>query len=205
MAVNLDNVFEGLAITDPKKATDEFNLIMDFIGKQLKKSLVKHGHKASGNLYQSLGVDEKGSGWYMKALGQKVKIVLELPKYYEALDQGRKPTKNKMGGLVQKSLVYKNDGKGWIAHKGLVPASGLDFKFKYKLKNGTIKTYTKHLNRTESNIRLSFMIANKIHKHGYKGTGWFSSEMKSIREEVQQKVSDAIGRNINISFIIGKY
>ena len=107
--------------------------------------------------------------------------------------------------LFRSSLAYSASNKGWIAHKGLVPSSGMDFKYKRKLKNGEIKTYTKHLNAKEANRALSFMISRKIHKHGYKGTGWFSSEMKSIREEVQQKVSDAIGRNINISFIIGKY
>ncbi len=129
--------------------------LTDFINKWAdiwRDSLTQNKHIASGELYQSL-LD----GWEFTTLGKRVNIKLVLPEYYGATDTGRNETSSSGNGALRKALAF-DTGKagGWIAQKKLVPSSGMEIKGKYKLKNGTIKTYTRKLTAAQANKSLSF-------------------------------------------------
>lgn len=159
------------------------------------------GHIASGNLYQSLL-----EGWELTILGKKVNIRLVLPDYYKYTDDKRNPTSGNGNGAVRKALSFQG-GKagGWIAQKKLVPSVGMTFKGTYKLKDGTVKSYTRKLNAAQSNRALSFMIARKIHKKGYDGSNWFSRYLKEFETDLNDFVTKEFGSGNNINLeIFGK-
>lgn len=154
-----------------------------------RKQLEAKNHiGASRELYSSLG-----EGWQVIREGKSVRIILELPEYYGATDKGRKPTEGNGDGAVRKALAYgSNSLKGWIAAKGLVPSSGMEFKYTRKLKSGT-KTYTRKLNAKDANRALSFMIAKKIHERGFDGTNWFSDLLPSFEQEMGEAIEKQFG------------
>jgi hypothetical protein len=143
---------------------------------------------ASRELYSSLG-----EGWQVIREGKSVRIILELPEYYYYTDKKREPTSGGGDGALRKNLSYQSSSlKGWIAAKGLVPSSGMEFKYTRELKSGT-KTYTRKLTAAQSNIALSFMIARKIHKFGYKGTNWFSDLLPDFEQEMGEAIEKQFG------------
>jgi len=155
------------------------------------------GHIASGNLYQSLL-----EGWELTILGKKVNIRLVLPDYYKYTDDKRNPTSGNGSGAVRKALTGQ---KGWISFKKIVPSVGMTFKGTYKLKDGTVKSYTRKLNAAQSNRALSFMIARKIHKKGYDGSNWFSRYLKEFETDLNDFVIKEFGSGNNINLeIFGK-
>lgn len=159
------------------------------------------GHIASGELYQSL-LD----GWQITTLGQRINIQLVLPEYYSATDTGRKPTTSGGSGALRKALAF-DTGKagGWIAQRKLVPSSGMEIKGKYKLKDGTVKTYTRKLTAAQANKALSFAISKKIHENGFEGTRWFSKHLKKFETELAVEVEDLFGKGAKFNLeIFGK-
>tara|TARA_R110000868_G_scaffold214141_5_gene464267 strand:+ start:1900 stop:2538 length:639 start_codon:yes stop_codon:yes gene_type:complete len=193
----LDESFEdALLFTRGNNAiTDVINKYIEVWRNQLEKN--KH-IGASRNIYQTLG-----TGWDFKILGKSASIILELPEYYSATDTGRKPTSAGGNGAVRKALVYQSSSlRGWIAAKGLVPSSGMEFKYKRKLANGTMKEYTRKLTAKQANRALSFMISKKIHEKGFKGTNWFSSKLKDFERDITKAVDTQFGGgDINIQII----
>lgn len=174
------------------------NVINEYI-EIWRGQLEKNKHiGASRNLYQTLG-----TGWKVNVLNKEMSIVLELPEYYEATDKGRKPTSGGGNGAVRKALVYQSSSlRGWIAAKNIVPSSGMEFKYKRKLADGTEKTYTRKLNSKQANRALSFMIAKKIHEKGFKGTNWFSSKLSDFQRDIIKAANDQFGGgDINIQII----
>lgn len=157
------------------------------------------GHIGSTReLYSSLG-----EGWKIERSGKSVSLILELPEYYYYTDKGRGATSAGGDGAVRKGLAYQSSSlKGWIAAKGLVPSSGMEFKYKRKLSNGTVKTYTRKLNAKDSNRALSFMISKKIHEQGYVGSNWFSKLLPQFEadmtEAIQKEFGDDTDFNIDI-------
>lgn len=193
----LDESFENaLLFTRGNNAiTDVINKYIEVWRNQLEKN--KH-IGATRNVYQTLG-----TGWSVKVLNKQMSIILELPEYYSATDTGRKPTSAGGNGAVRKALVYQSSSlRGWIAAKGLVPSSGMEFKYKRKLTDGTVKTYTRKLDAKQANRALSFMISKKIHEKGFKGTGWFSSKLKDFEKDIVKAANDQFGGgDINIQII----
>ena len=151
------------------------------------------GHMASGNLWQQLG-----QGWDIKILGKDATIKLIMPEYYEATDTGRSPTKSGGDGAVKRNLGYTDDLKGWVAAKKLIPPGGIKIKQKRTLKDGTVKEYTTTLTSAQANKRAAYLISRKIHKFGFKGTGWFSKEMKQFTNDMTKAINEEIGRGIKL-------
>jgi len=193
----LDDSFE-----DSLLFTRGNNAIVDVINKYIKvwrDQLEKNKHiGASRNLYQTLG-----TGWKINVLNKEMSIQLELPDYYRYTDDKRDPTSGGGTGAVRKALVYQSSSlRGWIAAKNIVPSSGMEFKYKRKLANGTVKTYTRKLNAKQANRALSFMISKKIHEKGFKGTNWFSSKLDSFQKDIIKAANDQFGGGeINIQII----
>ena len=102
----------------------------------------------------------------------------------------------RVNGQVRKNLM---GATGWIAYKGLIGKSGKTIEQKRKLKNGQIKTYTIKLTAAQWNKQLAFLIARKIHKKGFKGTNWFSSELKNFESEIIVEMTKLTGRIVNLS------
>lgn len=175
----LDTLGEDIVSFD-MKGDGVQKAVNNFI-KRLRANLEKHNHIASGNLYQALG-----EGWQTKVNGKKVTIQLVLPEYYEATDTGRKATKSGGSGAVYNNLQGL---RGWISQKGLVPSGGKDFERKWKLKDGTIKTKKFKLSAEKANKALAFMISRKIHRFGFKGTKWFSSQIEDFESELLAAIS----------------
>lgn len=167
--------------------------INDFIA-QLRHNLERDKHIATGNLYQQLG-----EGWEFETMGMTAKISLVLPDYYSATDTGRDSTSGGGTGQVRKNLQGL---RGWISQKKLVPSGGMTFKSKRKLKDGTVKTYTTHLSAKKANMALAFLISRKIHRFGFRGTGWFSSEVKTFVEMMNVAIEEQFGQGMTFNIII---
>jgi len=92
---------------------------------------------------------------------------------------------------LRKNLMGLN---GWISQKGLVGGGGMTVKQKVKLKNGTIKEYTRKLTAVQANKALAFLISRKIHKKGFKGTNWFSSDVDKFMDEIVKALNIKTGK-----------
>lgn len=199
----LANLGEG--VLNFTQADSEFDKIVADFAKKLQKSLSKSrpgrpgGHNASKNLYQSLGFNPNG-GWEIKVLGQKASITLTLPDYYEYTDTGRNKTKRDGTGEVRKNLEGL---KGWISQKGATLALPKSYTRRWVLKDGTKKEKKiPYKSRAEANKALAFFISRKIHKHGFKGTGWFSDEVEKFRKEAADKLSEILGTKVEFNITL---
>lgn len=138
----------------------------------IRTSAINKGHDASGSLIASFKplttVEPDG-----------VHFVLEAEDYYEFPDKGRLPTKSGGDGALYRSLTGFN---GWLATgKGATILQS--FMADNKLKD-----------RVKANKALSFLIARKIHKFGYKGTNYFSEVVTDQRiEELYKLIEEAMG------------
>lgn len=154
-------------------------------------NLAKKNHIATGNLFQSIASDKGKFGFKTEVKGGVVRIYLSLPEYYEYTDSGRNPTEKGGTGIVRKKMMGL---KGWISQKGLVGGGGMTIKQKRKLKDGTIKEYTRKLNAVQANKALAFMISRKIHQKGFKGTNWFSSEVDNFMNDIIDELQIQTGK-----------
>lgn len=202
----INDFLEGIGNQSVKESQEIIDLVLQKYTRIWQKNLHDRGINASDNLSQSIGSDKDGTGWeYEYSKDGKINgIKLYLPDYYEYTDLGRGKSKSSSGGVLRNNLFGPS---GWIAKKKLIPSSGMDFKSKRKLKNGTVKVYTTHLSAKQANKALSFLISRKIHNNGFNATyqkrrkGWFSSELKSFEKELVEafnKVFTNVGE-INIS------
>lgn len=203
----INDFLDGIGTEALKKADDVISVVIQKYVEIWQKNLHDKGVNASYNLSQSIGAEGKrgtGFNYEFDKSGKLVGIKLYLPEYYEYTDLGRGKTKGGGNGTLKNKLVGVS---GWIAQKKLIPSSGMDFKSKRKLKNGTVKVYTTHLSAKQANKALSFLISRKIHNNGFNATyqkrrkGWFSSELKSFEKELVEafnKVFTNVGE-INIS------
>ena len=146
------------------------------------------GHIASGRLYQSLG-----TGWVFNTLGKRVQIQLILPSYWSATDTGRKPTNSRGNGALKKALSFEQGrAGGWIAQRKLIPSGGMEL-------------FGRKLTAAQANKALSFLIARKIHKKGFEGSGWFSKDMNKFRSELEKAVEQQFGKGAKFNLqILGK-
>lgn len=177
------------------KDDDKFT---NFLNKWIEKwrtslETAKHGkytgHIASGNLYQRLG-DEKS--WTFTTLGKRVQIQFVLPDYYKFTDDKRNPTSGGGNGALRRALGFQNEGSGWIANKRLIPSSGMEL-------------FGRKLTAAQANKALSFLIARKIHRDGYKGSGWFSKDMNKFKEELTSVIEKLFGKGASFNLkILGK-
>lgn len=146
---------------------------------------------------------ELGEGWEFVQEGKSASLILRLPEYWYYTDKGRGASASGGSGAVRKALAYQSSSlRGWIAAKGLVPSSGMEFKYKRKLTDGTVKTYTRKLDAKQSNRALSFMIAKKIHQDGYQGSGWFSDTIGNFEKDMVKAVEEQFGKDVVFNIVI---
>ena len=94
--------------------------------------------------------------------GASVKI-LATGKYWDVIDKGRGASKKKGNGAVKEGV-----GKDWQAGNNIKAQQIIyDLQVKYNDSKG-IKTPVKKLSFEKATKQLSFLIARKIHKEGYK-------------------------------------
>lgn len=197
----------GVARGSVTISTDIIDVILQKYIDKWQKNLAKKKHIASGNLYQSFALDQKGEyGFKVETSKGKTSITLSLPDYYEFTDTGRDKSKKK--DEKDDYVVYnKLQGlQGWISRKALKLKTKVIGS--YTLKDGTIKQYTYKITKEQANKNAAFVIARKIHTKGFKGTNWFTSEkdkfineiVKAIEKEtgvVTELVIDKIAQDIN--------
>jgi hypothetical protein len=101
----------------------------------------------------------------------ELKIIYNLPFYWQWLEDGRPPTTRHNPPPLQPSIL------DWIREKGITPKAG---------KNGKIPTQT----------QLSWAITRKIHKDGYRGRPMLKESLQSgkpIINQITNIVADAVG------------
>lgn len=186
----------GINQSEVEFSTDIIDVILQKYISKWQSNLVKDNHNASDNLFQSLGSKKGEYGFKVEQSNGSLKIVLYLPDYYEYTDIGRRPTQKNGSGVVRQKLQGLN---GWISQKGLVKGGGKTIEVKRKLKNGSIKTYTRKLTAAEWNKQLAFFISRKIHKKGFKGTQWFSREIPSFETEIINEITKLTGKIVELT------
>ena len=194
----IDNLIGNLGVEagQVELSTDVIDVLLKKYIKKWQDNLTKYNHRASDNLFQSIGSNNGDYGFRVEQSNGVISIVLYLPNYYLWTDQGRLPTERDENGEVRKSLQGLT---GWISRKGLIGASGLKFTYKRKLKSGEVKTYTKTLDKIKANKTLAFLIARKIHQKGFKGTNWFSSEFDNFESEIIVEMTKLTGQIVQVS------
>lgn len=204
MAVDLNvlsNLINNLGVESSQVtiSQDAVDVVLQKYIKLWQSNLAKKNHIATGNLYQSLASADGQYGFKIETIQGITRIYLTLPDYYEYTDVGRQPTQKGGSGLVRQKLQGL---KGWISQKGLVGGGGMTIKQKRKLKDGTIKEYTRKLNAVQANKALAFMISRKIHQKGFKGTNWFSSEIDNFKRDVVNAIR--VDTGVMVDLIIEK-
>jgi len=169
----------GVESSAVKISDDIIDQVLQKYIKIWQDNLAKKNHIGTGNLFQSLASDKGQYGFRTEAKGGKIRIYLSLPEYYEYTDVGRGETEKGGTGQLRKNLMGL---KGWISQKGLKLNTLVTQK--RKLKDGTIKQYTYKISKAQANKNAAFAIARKIHKKGFKGTKWFSSDVDKFMDEI---------------------
>jgi len=194
----IDNLIGNLGVekSDVQISTDVIDVLLQKYIKKWHSNLNKRNQRASDNLYQSLGSKSGEYGFKVEQGNGSLNLILYLADYYYWTDKGRKPTSKGGNGKVRKALMGRT---GWIAYKGLVGSNGMTVKQKRKLKSGQVKTYTRKLSAIEANKMIAFLISRKIHKKGFKGSNWFSSELKNFEKEITTEMAKLTGQIVNLT------
>ena len=179
----------GVESSAVKISDDIIDQVLQKYIKIWQDNLAKKNHIGTGNLFQSLASDKGQYGFRTEAKGGKIRIYLSLPEYYEYTDVGRGETEKGGTGQLRKNLMGL---KGWISQKGLKLNTLVTQK--RKLKDGTIKQYTYKISKAQANKNAAFAIARKIHKKGFKGTKWFSSDVDKFMDEIVKALNIKTGK-----------
>lgn len=154
--------------------------------KDLQKSLIKKGREKAAK-YGSVPNDNTNLGDSIRPeiieSESGLTFNLNLSDYYAAVDGGRGPTKKSGNGELKKSLAL------WIRQKGINPS-----KIIQKISGSkTAVPFEKARNQ------LSFLIARKIHKEGYKGNRFFTSVLQDGRlKDLEEDLKKETGKQIRI-------
>lgn len=178
------------------------------IDKKIDEILVEFGMKLEQDLQDSLA--SKMGGSYNARLSGKIKslpirhmgdlteYILQMPLYGKALDKGRGPTKEKTDGTMRGKI------EDWVKRRALVGkyiTDNLQQRLDKQAKNKTNrpKKPLKRLAFEKSVKQLSFLIARKIHKKGYKGNQFFSEVINDGRlEKLERDLLEATQNEVLI-------
>ena len=166
------------------------------IDKKIDEILVEFGMKLEQDLQDSLA--SKMGGSYNARLSGKIKslpirhvgdlteYILQMPLYGKALDGGRGKTKEKTDGTMRSKI------EDWVKRRALVGkyiTDNLQQRLDKQAKNKTNrpKKPLKKLAFEKAVKQLSFLIARKINKKGYKGNQFFSEVINDGRLEKLEK------------------
>lgn len=158
--------------------------ILDSYGEAVVRQLVsnlKTTNRASGNLRESIR-------FKIFTFGTVTTFELYLDDYYKFVDEGRKPT---IGGGSWKGWSQPSLRKSilkWLSYKNI----------QGKVNNGKkIKMSNIQAQRTAA-----FLIARKIHRYGYKGSGFFTKVFESggvgDSKLLEQQISEALGISVRV-------
>lgn len=147
--------------------------ITDYI-KKWQDNLKKEKHNASNKLSQSIG-----EGLKIKVLGTKFNISFSLEDYWENTDKGEKAK----GFTLDKRKKLQSSILKWLVAKEGIGESNRD---KIKSMSYAIST----------NILKKGTLAR--FKGGGKGTKWFSREIDNFERDLSNKVSQALGKDVDI-------
>lgn len=155
---------------------------------QIRKNLDKSDSNATGNLRQSLKPVE------VKILGNIYRLRYSFPDYALYVDKGRGKTK-RVGKMHVRKGVYK-----WIAAKG-IPVRRIAEERVRKLKKRRSVT-----NEDIEDVRqgIAFVIANKIHRKGFKGNQFISKVLNQrAYAEMKRNIAKKLKEDIRIEVTKG--
>lgn len=141
---------------------------------QLTANLDKKGKNASSNLRQSIS-------YKVFREGDLLKFQILAADYWQQVDKGRGKSTKQGGGKPLKQAIYE-----WIIQKGL-PVGELT-------RAGAAKRFggrTRLRGLIEQKRRgMAYAIARKIHKKGYKGSGFYSEVVNdNLLKQVESEIA----------------
>lgn len=152
-----------------------------FKGENLQKALKKFGKKTIQRAATLLINGKRGydTGKLMKSLDYDLAVTanafalkFDYLNYGEYIDKGRGPTRKGGNGSVQKDLL------AWVQRKGLRPRNSKG-------------QYVAWKNKIQQQRSMAFLIARKIHRFGYKGTGFFTNAFKENYKKLPKEIKKA--------------
>jgi hypothetical protein len=154
----------------------------DLKSNELKQSLINTGFPNKPNFgIASSRLLQKIDPPPIVTRGNDVIARIQAYDYYEYIDGGRMPTKNKGNGSLRLAI------QDWIATKGVRPNNPEDFK---------------GMTNIEINKSLAYVIARKIHRRGFKGNKFFSKVINDATfDELGEYLASAMGEKIALSVV----
>lgn len=140
-----------------------------------REKLKKDNRKASGNLINNISFSVKDEA-------DSVCVYLSLEDYWEEVELGRRPTKNKGRGVVKQKIAE------WVTKKGIQEKADA---------NGKLPT----------TAQLTYLITRKIHEQGYTGgqksdgDGYLASTLKELLPKYLPMMENAMREDARIEFI----
>ena len=170
----------------------------DRIVTALKDNLDFNKKNASGKLKKSIV-------FKIKFLGDSYVFELYLEDYYKWVDGGRGATVNGGGGRTGQPLDWgkqslRRDILKWMMYKRITPSAMMG---KGKNKAAGKISIASDLRAARS---MAYLISRKIHKQGYKGSGFFSNVFKAGGvgdiTELERELSEALKRDVKVELQI---
>ena len=143
-----------------------------------RENLLDNGHYATGNLSNPQNIE-----CLVTYNNATFSVSLRLQDYWQSIEKGRPPTKNKGDGSLRRAILE------WINVKRILP---------HPDKNGNLPTPQ----------QLAYLISRSIHKYGtksYRETKNGSEDLKHATEDVfrefEEKISKAVADDMDIALI----
>ena len=152
-----------------------------FEGEALQKALRKFGQKTIQRAAANLMRGKRGydTGKLMKSIDYDLAVSLnsfmlkfDYLDYGEAIDKGRSKTSNSQGGILFNKIL------AWVKRKNL------------RARNSRGQ-YTAWKNKTKQQRAIAFLVTRKIHRFGYKGTGFFTKAFEENYKKIPASIRKA--------------
>jgi hypothetical protein len=147
--------------------------------RELEQSLLNSNSPISGRA--SLSLLQSLSALPITTRGNDVIARIQANDYYEYVDGGRGPTRNKGNGGLRLAI------QDWIASKGI------------QVRQSASESGQTVIERNKS---LAYVIARKIHRRGFKGNKFFSKVINDATfDELGEYLASAMGEKIALSVV----
>jgi hypothetical protein len=147
--------------------------------RELEQSLLNSNSPISGRA--SLSLLQSLSALPITTRGNDVIARIQANDYYQYVDGGRGPTRNKGNGGLQLAI------QDWIASKGI------------QVRQSASESGQTVIERNKS---LAYVIARKIHRRGFKGNKFFSKVINDATfDELGEYLASAMGEKIALSVV----
>jgi hypothetical protein len=151
----------------------------DLKTRELEQSLLNSNSPISGRA--SLSLLQSLSALPITTRGNDVIARIQANDYYEYVDGGRGPTRNKGNGGLRLAI------QDWIASKGIQVRQSAGESGKTVI---------------ERNKSLAYVIARKIHRRGFAGNKFFSKVINDATfDELGEYLASAMGEKIALSVV----